>query len=54
LILILFLTSTYIKTGWAWGDVLLGGVIFIVILLAGLKLLRFSELNLILRKKGVQ
>jgi putative peptidoglycan lipid II flippase len=53
LILILFLSSTYIKTGWAWGDVLLGGVIFIVILLAGLKLLRFSELNLILRKKGV-
>jgi putative peptidoglycan lipid II flippase len=53
LILVLYFSSTYIRTGWAWGDILIGGVIFIVLLLGGLKLLRFSELNLILRKKGV-
>jgi putative peptidoglycan lipid II flippase len=53
LILVLYLSSTYISTGWAWGDILVGGVIFIMILLGGLKFLRFSELNLILRKKGV-
>jgi putative peptidoglycan lipid II flippase len=53
LIMILYLSSNYIKTGWAWGDILIGGVIFIVILLGGLKILRFSELNLILRKKGI-
>lgn len=53
LIVTLFLSSTYIKTGWIWGDLIVGGVIFMVIFLGCIRVLRFSEINLILRKKGV-
>ncbi|HLO11963.1 MAG TPA: murein biosynthesis integral membrane protein MurJ [Pseudoneobacillus sp.] len=53
LIVVLFLSSTYIKTGWVWGDIVVGGFIFIIVFIGGLKVLRFSELNFILRKKSV-
>jgi putative peptidoglycan lipid II flippase len=53
LIISLYLSSSYIGIGSDWGNILIGGVIFAFVLLACLKLLRFPELNLILRKKGV-
>jgi putative peptidoglycan lipid II flippase len=53
LIVTLYLSSTFIGTGSDWGDILIGGGIFGLVLLGCLKLLRFSEINLILRKKGV-
>ncbi|MHC0037881.1 murein biosynthesis integral membrane protein MurJ [Pseudoneobacillus sp. C159] len=52
LIIMMYFTSTYIRTGSIWVDSLIGGLIFLVVFLGGVKLLRFSELTLILRKKG--
>jgi putative peptidoglycan lipid II flippase len=53
LIVTLYLSSSIITTGGAWGDVLIGGVTFIVVFLGCLKVFRFSEINFLLRKKGV-
>lgn len=53
LIVLLYLSSSYIHTGWIIGDLLIGGVIFLVVLLGGMKVLRFQELQFFLRKRGV-
>jgi putative peptidoglycan lipid II flippase len=52
LIIAMIISTNYIRTGWVWGDFIIGVFVYGIVFIVGMKLLGFTELNKFLLKKA--
>jgi putative peptidoglycan lipid II flippase len=54
LIIAMLISTNYIRTGWVWGDFIIGAVVFVMVFIVGMKLLGLTKLklNMLLPKKA--
>jgi putative peptidoglycan lipid II flippase len=54
LIIAMLISTNYIRTGWVWGDFIIGAVVFVMVFIVGMKLLGLTKLklNMLLPKRA--